>query len=103
MAGSAQSCNGLVLWRELGDVPAELVLYGGAAVALHPGRRQSVDFDLFGDRPLDPAMLAPAIPFLALLRQGEDGHILAAAALPSFAGRPCAWHPGLNCPGGARC
>jgi hypothetical protein len=53
------------LWDELAAVPAEFVLYGGTALALHLGHRQSVDFDFFGDRPLDPALLAPAIPFLA--------------------------------------
>jgi hypothetical protein len=53
------------LWDELAAVPAEFVLYGGTALALHLGHRQSVDFDFFGDRPLDPARLVPAIPFLA--------------------------------------
>jgi hypothetical protein len=46
-------------------VPAEFVLYGGTALALHLGHRHSVDFDFFGDRPLDPALLVPAVPFLA--------------------------------------
>jgi hypothetical protein len=32
---------------------------------LHLGHRQSVDFDFFGNRPLDPTGLALAIPFLA--------------------------------------
>jgi hypothetical protein len=53
------------LWDELAAVPAEFVLYGGTALALHFGHRQSVDFDFFGDRPLDPALLVPAMPFLA--------------------------------------
>jgi Nucleotidyl transferase AbiEii toxin, Type IV TA system len=53
------------LWDELAAVPPEFVLYGGTAVALQLGHRQSVDFDLFGNRPLDPANLMPAIPFLA--------------------------------------
>jgi hypothetical protein len=53
------------LWDELAAVPAEFVLYGGTALALHLGHRQSVDFDFFGNRPLDPALLVPAIPFLA--------------------------------------
>ncbi|MDZ4738580.1 MAG: nucleotidyl transferase AbiEii/AbiGii toxin family protein [Alphaproteobacteria bacterium] len=53
------------LWDELSAVPVEFVLYGGTAVALHLGHRQSVDFDFFGNKPLDPAKLVPAIPFLA--------------------------------------
>jgi hypothetical protein len=32
------------LWPELAEIPAEFVLYGGTAVALHLGHRQSVDF-----------------------------------------------------------
>ena len=52
-------------WDELAAVPAEFTLYGGTAIALHLGHRQSVDFAFFGDRPLDPARLLPAVPFLA--------------------------------------
>ena len=52
------------LWDELGAIPAEFVLYGGTAIALHLGHRQSIDFDLFSNRPLDPTKLVPAIPFL---------------------------------------
>ena len=54
-----------LLWDELAEVPPEFVLYGGTAVALHLGHRQSVDFDFFGNRPLDPTQLALAIPFLS--------------------------------------
>jgi len=46
-------------------VPAEFVLYDGTALALHLGHCQSVDFDFFGNRPLDEALLAPAMHFLA--------------------------------------
>jgi hypothetical protein len=53
------------LWDELVAVPAEFVLYGGTAIALQLGHRQSADFDFFGNRPLDPIHLVPAIPFLA--------------------------------------
>lgn len=49
----------------LAELPAEFVLYDGTAVALHLGHRQSVHFDFFGNRPLDPTNLALAIPFLA--------------------------------------
>jgi hypothetical protein len=53
------------LWSELAEIPAEFVLYGGTAIALHLGHRQSVDFDFFADRSFDPAKLVGCIPFLA--------------------------------------
>ena len=53
------------LWDELSAVPEEFVLYGGTAIALHLGHRESVDFDFFGNKPLDPTRLFPALPFLA--------------------------------------
>lgn len=61
------------LWDELADVPQEFVLYGGTALALHLGHRESVDFDFFGNKPLDPAKLVPAVPFLtgAIVTQRE--------------------------------
>jgi hypothetical protein len=52
------------LWDELAAVPAEFVLYGGTALALHLGHRESLDFDFFGNKALDPTKLIPAIPFL---------------------------------------
>jgi hypothetical protein len=53
------------LWDELAQTPPEFVLYGGTALALQLGHRESVDFDFFGNRPLDPNALTLAIPFLA--------------------------------------
>jgi hypothetical protein len=53
------------LWDELSSVPPEFVLYGGTALALHLGHRESLDFDFFSNKPLDPAHLVPALPFLA--------------------------------------
>jgi hypothetical protein len=52
------------LWDELGEVPAGFVLYGGTAIAIYLGHRESADFDFFGDRPLDANNLTLAIPFL---------------------------------------
>ena len=52
------------LWDELAAIPSEFVLYGGTAIALHLGHRQSVDFDFFGDRLFDPATLEVSIPFM---------------------------------------
>ena len=61
------------LWVELSAIPAEFTLYGGTAVALHLGHRESIDFNFFSDRPLDPMLLVPAIPFLvgAIVTQRE--------------------------------
>jgi Nucleotidyl transferase AbiEii toxin, Type IV TA system len=56
------------LWHELHQVPTEFTLYGGTAIALHLGHRQSVDFDFFGNREFDPSKLRAAIPFLAEAR-----------------------------------
>lgn len=52
------------LWDELAQTPPEFVLYGGTALALQLGHRESVDFDFFGNRPLDPNAITLAIPFL---------------------------------------
>jgi hypothetical protein len=53
------------LWIELSEVPEEFTLYGGTALALHLGHRNSVDFDFFGGREIDVAALETEIPFLA--------------------------------------
>jgi hypothetical protein len=52
------------LWDELAAVPPEFVLYGGTAIALHLGHRQSVDFDFFGNHSFDPETLANSLSFL---------------------------------------
>jgi hypothetical protein len=61
------------LWDELAAVPEEFVLYGGTALALHLGHRESLDFDFFGNKPLDPTKLVPAVSFLvdAIVTQRE--------------------------------
>lgn len=41
------------LWPELASVPRSFVLYGGTALALRLGHRQSVDFNFFQSSPLD--------------------------------------------------
>jgi Nucleotidyl transferase AbiEii toxin, Type IV TA system len=53
------------LWDELTAVPKEFVLYGGTALALHLGHRDSLDFDFFGNRPLDVSNLETSVPFLS--------------------------------------
>jgi Nucleotidyl transferase AbiEii toxin, Type IV TA system len=58
---------------ELDQVPKEFTLYGGTAIALQLGHRQSVDFNFFGFRPFDPTKLQAKIPVLAgaQIRQRE--------------------------------
>lgn len=41
------------------------VLYGGTAISLRLGHRQSVDFDFFTDRPLDDQALHANLPWLS--------------------------------------
>lgn len=53
------------LWDELAGIPPEFVLYGGTALALRLGHRQSVDFDFFGDRGFEPHSLTDRLPLLA--------------------------------------
>jgi Nucleotidyl transferase AbiEii toxin, Type IV TA system len=53
------------LWPELDVVPDHFTLYGGTALALRLGHRQSVDFDFFSNEAFDPEALARAIPWLA--------------------------------------
>jgi hypothetical protein len=62
------------LWGELSAVPEEFVLYGGTALALHLGHRESVDYDFFGNRHFDPARLNEKVPFLfgAMIIQQES-------------------------------
>jgi len=53
------------LWPELrSTVGLGFVLYGGTAIALRLGHRQSVDFDFFTGKPLDHEALDRAFPFI---------------------------------------
>ena len=52
------------LWDELSQVPPQFTLFGGTAVALHLGHRQSIDFDFFGTQVFNPATLYTEIAFL---------------------------------------
>ena len=52
------------LWPQLRPAAhLGFVLYGGTAIALRLGHRQSVDFDFFSVEPLDKARLFAAFPF----------------------------------------
>jgi hypothetical protein len=55
----------LALWPELDATPEQFTLYGGTALALRLGHRNSVDFDFFSNTAFDPDALAREVPYLA--------------------------------------
>lgn len=72
MTGVFQPCMSILppaqirLWPELRHAAAlGFALYGGTAIALRLGHRQSVDFDFFSAQPLDRSALHEVFPFLA--------------------------------------
>lgn len=55
-----------ILWPELAVATQHgFVLYGGTAIALHLGHRQSIDFDFFTEQPFDPDTLYLRLPFFS--------------------------------------
>jgi Nucleotidyl transferase AbiEii toxin, Type IV TA system len=52
------------LWDELHSIPQSFVLYGGTALALQIGHRESIDFDFFSRRSFDPSVLLNEISCL---------------------------------------
>lgn len=53
------------LWPELSNAPnLGFTLYGGTAIALRLGHRDSVDFDFFSEKPLDREAIKAAFPFV---------------------------------------
>jgi hypothetical protein len=67
------------LWAELRHTPKAFVLYGGTALALRLGHRQSEDFDFFSDQPFKPTSLRESIPYLkhAEMTQFQDNTVTA--------------------------
>jgi hypothetical protein len=61
-----------LLWNELGATPRHFVLYGGTALALRLGHRESVDFDFFSSRPFQPLELLRSVPYLANQRATQQ-------------------------------
>lgn len=53
------------LWEELAATPPDFTLYGGTAIALQLGHRQSVDFHFFTTQDFSPDALKRIVPFLA--------------------------------------
>ena len=54
----------LALWPELAEIPGHFVLYGGTALALRLGHRQSLDFDFFTSENVIPAHLLDRLKVL---------------------------------------
>ena len=67
------------LWAELRDTPKMFVLYGGTALALRLGHRQSEDFDFFSNTSFHPSSLRGSIPYLkhAEMTQFQDNPLTA--------------------------
>ena len=59
------------VWSDLKPLASRFVLYGGTALALRLGHRQSEDFDFFADAPVNPDELLNSLPLLkgATVRQ----------------------------------
>jgi len=61
------------LWSQLAPAPLlSFVLYGGTAVGLHLGHRQSFDFDFFSAQPLDKQRLISAFNIFRNARTIQD-------------------------------
>lgn len=54
----------LSLWDELIYTPSDFILYGGTALALRLGHRESIDFDFFSPKKFDPEELYNNICYL---------------------------------------
>jgi Nucleotidyl transferase AbiEii toxin, Type IV TA system len=61
------------LWPELRNAKAlGFTLYGGTAIALRLGHRDSIDFDFFTEKPLDREAIKAAFPFVAKSTSIQD-------------------------------
>jgi hypothetical protein len=76
------------LWPELRRAQElGFVLYGGTAIALRLGHRDSVDFDFFTDRPLDREALRATLPFMSRATSLQDqGHTWVVLVRPDDSG-----------------
>ncbi len=52
------------VWRLMADIPEPFVLYGGTALALRTGHRQSADFDFFSAETFRPTGLLEELTWL---------------------------------------
>ena len=61
------------LWQKLSDTPKNFVLYGGTALALRLGHRQSIDFDFFSSDSFNPEDLYKSISYLQGAEKSQIG------------------------------
>jgi hypothetical protein len=74
------------VWSRLAPARGlNFVLYGGTAIALHLGHRESLDFDFFRSEPLDKDRLRAAFGFLksATILQDAPETLVVVAEMPS--------------------
>jgi hypothetical protein len=74
------------IWASLASAPRlNFVLYGGTAVALHLGHRESLDFDFFRSEPLDKDQIRAAFGFIngAAVLQDASDTLVVMAEMPS--------------------
>ncbi|MBW4048961.1 MAG: nucleotidyl transferase AbiEii/AbiGii toxin family protein [Proteobacteria bacterium] len=93
MTGKFKPCMDMLppaqkrLWPELKNAPSlGFTLYGGTAIALRLGHRDSVDFDFFSEKPLDRDAIKAAFPFMekagTLQDQGNTWVVLVPSGNP---------------------
>jgi YD repeat-containing protein len=68
------------LWPELAETPSHFVPYGGTAIALRLGHRQSVDFDFMSPMTFEPRSLLENLKYLkdAQVRRSAANNLTAA-------------------------
>jgi hypothetical protein len=74
------------IWTSLASAPhLNFVLYGGTAIALHLGHRQSLDFDFFRSEPLDKDQIRAAFGFVkgGAILQDAPNTLAVLAEMPS--------------------
>lgn len=74
------------IWTRLAPAaPLNFVLYGGTAIALHLGHRESLDFDFFRSEPLDKNQIREAFGFIdgAAIVQDAPDTLVVVAQMPT--------------------
>ncbi len=74
------------IWASLAAAPnSSFVLYGGTAIALHLGHRESLDFDFFRSEPLDKDRIRSTFGFIngAAILQDTPETLVVLAEMPS--------------------
>jgi hypothetical protein len=74
------------IWTDLAPAaPLKFVLYGGTAIALHLGHRESLDFDFFRSDPLEKDQIRATLPFVggAAILQDAPETMVVLAKMPA--------------------